>query len=93
MIKIWDLKTYEIKVDLRGYEVYCVGFVADKVVSSGRDKTVKMWVLLLSYLLGFWVRLVDGRIRNIVDTQIEEVVSLLLRAIEGGGSFDFCVDV
>ena len=29
------------------------GFVADKVVSSGRDKTVKMWVLLLSYLLGF----------------------------------------
>lgn len=42
--KIWDLKTYKIKVDLPGHtdEVYCVDFVADKVVSGGRDKTVKM---------------------------------------------------
>lgn len=42
--KIWDLKTYKIKTDLPGHtdEVYCVDFVADKVVSGGRDKTVKM---------------------------------------------------
>ncbi|KAJ2917142.1 hypothetical protein MD484_g3320, partial [Candolleomyces efflorescens] len=43
-LKIWDLKTYKIKTDLPGHtdEVYCVDFVADKVVSGGRDKTVKM---------------------------------------------------
>jgi ribosome assembly protein 4 len=42
--KIWDLKTYKIKSDLPGHtdEVYCVDFVADKVVSGGRDRTVKM---------------------------------------------------
>ncbi|TFK68735.1 WD40 repeat-like protein [Pluteus cervinus] len=45
-LKIWDLKTYKIKVDLPGHtdEVYCVDFVADKIVSGGRDKTVKMYV-------------------------------------------------
>ncbi|KAF9525929.1 WD-repeat protein [Crepidotus variabilis] len=44
-LKIWDLKTYKIKVDLPGHtdEVYCVDFVADKVVSGGRDRTVKIW--------------------------------------------------
>jgi len=44
-LKIWDLKTYKIKVDLPGHtdEVYCVDFVADKVVSGGRDTTVKIW--------------------------------------------------
>ncbi|KAJ7590513.1 WD-repeat protein [Mycena floridula] len=44
-LKIWDLKTYKIKTDLPGHtdEVYCVDFVADKVVSGGRDKTVKIW--------------------------------------------------
>lgn len=33
-------------MDLPGHldEVYCVDFVADKIVSGGRDKTVKMWV-------------------------------------------------
>lgn len=43
-LKIWDLKTYKLKTDLPGHtdEVYCVDFVADKVVSGGRDKTVKM---------------------------------------------------
>ncbi|THU89692.1 WD40 repeat-like protein [Dendrothele bispora CBS 962.96] len=43
--KIWDLKTYKIKVDLPGHtdEIYCVDFVADKVVSGGRDKHVKIW--------------------------------------------------
>ncbi|KAJ8518467.1 hypothetical protein ONZ45_g4460 [Pleurotus djamor] len=48
-LKIWDLKTYKIKTDLPGHtdEVYCVDFVADKVVSGGRDRTVKMWVILL----------------------------------------------
>ncbi|KAK7027320.1 ribosome assembly [Paramarasmius palmivorus] len=42
---IWDLKTYKLKVDLPGHtdEVYCVDFVADKVVSGGRDKHVKIW--------------------------------------------------
>jgi ribosome assembly protein 4 len=42
--QIWDLKTYKIKSDLPGHtdEVYCVDFVADKVVSGGRDRTVKM---------------------------------------------------
>lgn len=42
--QLWDLKTYKIKTDLPGHtdEVYCVDFVADKVVSGGRDKTVKM---------------------------------------------------
>lgn len=45
--QIWDLKTYKIKLDLPGHtdEVYCVDFVADKVVSGGRDKVVKMYVL------------------------------------------------
>lgn len=44
-LKIWDLKTYKIKTDLPGHtdEVYCVDFVADKVVSGGRDRTVKIW--------------------------------------------------
>ncbi|KAI0027427.1 WD-repeat protein [Vararia minispora EC-137] len=43
-LKIWDLKTYKIKTDLPGHtdEVYCVDFVADKIVSGGRDRTVKM---------------------------------------------------
>jgi len=42
--QIWDLKTYKIKTDLPGHtdEVYCVDFVADKIVSGGRDRTVKM---------------------------------------------------
>jgi len=44
-LKIWDLKTYKLKTDLPGHtdEVYCVDFVADKVVSGGRDKTLKIW--------------------------------------------------
>jgi WD40 repeat protein len=44
--KIWDLKTYKLKTDLPGHtdEVYCVDFVADKIVSGGRDRTVKMYV-------------------------------------------------
>ncbi|KAF8554305.1 WD40 repeat-like protein [Imleria badia] len=44
-VKIWDLKTYKLKIDLPGHtdEVYCVDFVADKVVSGGRDRTVKIW--------------------------------------------------
>lgn len=45
-MQIWDLKTYKLKTDLPGHadEVYCVDFVADKVVSGGRDRTVKMYV-------------------------------------------------
>jgi ribosome assembly protein 4 len=44
-LKIWDLRSYKLKTDLPGHtdEVYCVDFVADKVVSGGRDKTVKIW--------------------------------------------------
>ncbi|KAG8835256.1 hypothetical protein FRC18_000758 [Serendipita sp. 400] len=44
-VKIWDLKTYKLKMDLPGHtdEVYCVDFVADKIVSGGRDKTLKIW--------------------------------------------------
>lgn len=44
MCQLWDLKTYKIRIDLPGHtdEVYCVDFVADKVVSGGADKTVKM---------------------------------------------------
>ncbi|KAI0306005.1 WD-repeat protein [Multifurca ochricompacta] len=43
--QIWDLKTYKIKTDLLGHtdEVYCVDFVADKIVSGGRDRMVKIW--------------------------------------------------
>ncbi|KAH7908993.1 WD40-repeat-containing domain protein [Hygrophoropsis aurantiaca] len=43
-VKIWDLKTYKLKSDLPGHtdEVYCVDFVADKVVSGGRDRVVKV---------------------------------------------------
>ena len=42
--QIWDLRTYKLKNDLPGHtdEVYCVDFVADKIVSGGRDRTVKM---------------------------------------------------
>ncbi|OJA15383.1 hypothetical protein AZE42_12206 [Rhizopogon vesiculosus] len=44
-VKIWDLRTYKIKSDLPGHtdEVYCVDFVADKLVNGGRDRTVKIW--------------------------------------------------
>lgn len=44
-LKLWDLRTFKIRIDLPGHtdEVYCVDFVADKVVSGGRDKTVKIW--------------------------------------------------
>ncbi|PVF97926.1 WD-repeat protein [Serendipita vermifera] len=44
-VKIWNLKTYKLKTDLPGHEdeVYCVDFVADKIVSGGRDRTVKIW--------------------------------------------------
>ena len=44
LTQLWDLKTGKIRLDLPGHtdEVYCVDFVADKVVSGGRDKTVKM---------------------------------------------------
>ncbi|KAI3627129.1 ribosome assembly [Malassezia furfur] len=44
-IKLWSLKTYKIKQDLPGHddEVYCVDFIADKVASGGRDRTVKIW--------------------------------------------------
>lgn len=43
-VQIWDLKTYKLKTDLPGHmdEIYCVDFVADKIVSGGRDRTVKM---------------------------------------------------
>ncbi|KAI6101288.1 quinon protein alcohol dehydrogenase-like superfamily [Pisolithus sp. B1] len=46
-VKIWDLKTYKLKVDLPGHldEVYCVDFVTDKIVSGGRDRTLKMCAL------------------------------------------------
>jgi len=46
--QLWDLRTYKIRIDLPGHtdEVYCVDFVADKVVSGGRDKTVKMYVIV-----------------------------------------------
>lgn len=39
-------------MDLPGHtdEVYCVDFVADKVVSGGRDRTVKMWVFFHGYV-------------------------------------------
>ncbi|KAJ7070016.1 WD-repeat protein [Mycena amicta] len=44
-VKTWNLKTYKLKNDLPGHtdEVYCVDFVADKIVSGGRDRTVKIW--------------------------------------------------
>ncbi|KAF9506811.1 hypothetical protein BS47DRAFT_1378048 [Hydnum rufescens UP504] len=44
-VKIWNLKTYKLHTDLPGHsdEVYCVDFVADKIVSGGRDQTVKIW--------------------------------------------------
>jgi WD40 repeat protein len=58
--QIWDLKTYKLKTDLAGHadEVYCVDFVADKIVSGGRDRTVKMYVFFLQciqYFLGYSV--------------------------------------
>lgn len=43
--KIWSLKTNKMHTDLPGHtdEVYCVDFVADKIVSGGRDGAVKIW--------------------------------------------------
>ena len=43
-VQIWNLKTYKLHTDLPGHtdEVYCVDFVTDKIVSGGRDATVKM---------------------------------------------------
>ena len=45
------MKRYKIKVDLPGHtdEVYCVDFVADKLVSGGRDKNVSFFFWLTSY--------------------------------------------
>ena len=53
--QIWDLKTYKLKTDLPGHtdEVYCVDFVADKIVSGGRDRTVKMYVFFLQCIQYF----------------------------------------
>ena len=50
IFQIWNLKTYKLHTDLPGHtdEVYCVDFVADKIVSAGRDTTVKMCVISLS---------------------------------------------
>ena len=69
------MKTYKIKVDLPGHtdEVYCVDFVADKVVSGGRDKTLKMCVCFFFFFDSFviflsfrvLILLVDGKIRNL----------------------------
>jgi len=44
-IKLWNLATFKIKVDLPGHEdeVYCVDFLADKLASGGRDRSVKIW--------------------------------------------------
>lgn len=71
--QIWNLKTYKIHTDLPGHtdEVYCVDFVADKIVSAGRDATVKMYVL--EFLLGVTLTLltpmvVDGRIKRCLYT-------------------------
>lgn len=43
-LKLWNVKTGKLQKDLPGHldEVYCVDFVADKIASGGRDKTVKM---------------------------------------------------
>ena len=48
LTQLWNLKTYKIHTDLPGYEdeLCCADFVADKVVSSGKDKKVKMCVKL-----------------------------------------------
>jgi ribosome assembly protein 4 len=37
--QIWNLKMYKLKTDLSGHtnEVYCVDFVAEKIVSGGQD--------------------------------------------------------
>lgn len=50
-VQIWNLKTYKIHTDLPGHtdEVYCVDFVADKIVSGGRDTTLKMYVQRHAY--------------------------------------------
>ena len=44
-VKLWNLKTFKIKVDLPGHEdeVYCLDFLADKLASGGRDRTLKIW--------------------------------------------------
>ena len=44
-LKLWNLKTFKIRVDLPGHEdeVYCVDFIADKVASGGRDRKLKIW--------------------------------------------------
>lgn len=65
------MKTYKIKIDLPGHtdEVYCVDFVADKVVSGGRDKTLKMYVAVKQFVIFHSLRvlisLVDGKISNL----------------------------
>lgn len=66
-LQIWDLKTYKLKTDLPGHtdEVYCVDFVADKIVSGGRDRTVKMYVFPSGSLTeGLMSYSTDGRIKN-----------------------------
>jgi WD40 repeat protein len=68
--QIWDLKTYKIKTDLPGHtdEVYCVDFVADKIVSGGRDRLVKMYAFVINVLVSITILIklfacvLDGKI-------------------------------
>ena len=67
---MWDLKTYKFKTDLPGHadEVYCLDFVANKVVSGGRVWTVKM--CMFSFFCSSCMELisfkcVDGRIEGL----------------------------
>ena len=50
------MKTYKIKTDLPGYTggVYCVDFVADKVVSGGPDRTVILIVRFFRSFVRVW---------------------------------------
>lgn len=43
--QIWSMKTNKMHTDLPGHtdEVWSVDFVADKIVSGGRDGAVKIW--------------------------------------------------
>lgn len=47
-LKLWDLKTKKLKMDLPGHEdeVYTVDWSPggeSRVVSGGKDRTVKIW--------------------------------------------------
>jgi hypothetical protein len=58
-LKVWDIKTGHCRMTLRGHEaaVLCVQFDKRKIVSGSCDKTIKVSVHFLTFLLDYCILL------------------------------------